>query len=279
VAAPRLEVVYCDYQNQGVEVMSVGYLESITVCTAWKNLYGLTYPVLSDPDSVVTVTYVPEQGGVAYFPHIVIIDEDQIVQYTVSNSFNEPQIRTFLNGMMEPVMSVTPNSLDFGSVMQGRACSRTVWVDNIGTGIVQVTSVTALDPDFTITPMSGEVYAYNDLMELTVTFAPTHLGEYSDSLLITSNGGDAVVALSGTGVELIITDLLISKIYNHAVLSWTAIPAASRYNIYSCSEPNVDPIPDNFRGNTTNSTYLDFNAFAPDGPDARFYCITAVFNE
>jgi hypothetical protein len=278
VAAPRLDVILDDYQDQGVEVLSIGFEEPVNICNLWRIQYSLTYPVLSDTDGAVTVTYVPEQGGINYFPHIAIIDENQIVQYTESN-FNEPQIRSTLNGMMDPEISVSPNSLSFGSVMQGRSSSRSVWVDNIGTGIVEVTNVTSSDPDFQITPTSGLVYAYNDLLELTVTFAPSHLGEYSDSLLITSTCGDALVTLSGTGVELIISDLTISRVYNHAMLSWSVLPAAAGYNIYSCSQPNVEPIPDNYAGHTTLSSYMDFNAFAPTGPNAKFYCITAVFGD
>ncbi len=264
-----------DYEDQGVEVLSLGYLENISTCNLWRLLYNLTYPVLSDITGAVTITYLPDS---LYFPHITIIDESQIVQYTVPN-FNEPQIRSTLNGMMEPEISVLPNSLSFGSVMQGHASSRTVWVDNIGTGIVEVTNVTSSNPDFQVTPTSGEVFAYNDLLELSVTFAPTLIGTYSDSIQITSNGGNAVVSLSGTGVELIIDDLTISRIFTHVALAWSIIPAASGYKIYSCAEPYVEPIPANYSGYTTSNGYLDINAFGPNGPNAKYYCITAVFND
>ena len=268
-----------DYGNQGVEVLSLGYHETTNTCNLWRTLYNLTYPVLSDITGTVTSTYVPNPDSIMYFPHITIIDESQIVQYTVGTSFNEPQIRSTLNGMMEPEISVTPNSLNFGSVMQGYTSSLPVWVDNIGTGIVEVTNVTSSNPDFQVTPTSGEVFAYNDLLELSVIFAPTIIGAYTDSIQITSNGGNAVVTLSGTGVELIINDLTISRMLNHATLAWSLLPAASGYKIYSSSEPNVEPIPANYSGYTTVSQYLDINAFAPNGPVAKYYCITAVFNE
>ena len=163
--------------------------------------------------------------------------------------------------------------------MQGQLSSRTVWVDNIGTGIVEVTNVTSSNPDFQIAPTSGEAYAYNDLLELTVTFAPTLLSAYSDSIQIISTGGNVVVTVSGTGVELIINDLTISSVYTHVALGWNLIPAASGYRIYSSTEPNVEPIPANYAGYTTNNMYLDINIFGPSGPDAKYYCITAVFNE
>ncbi len=278
MAAPRLEAILDDYQDQGVEVLSLGWEEPINICNLWRILYNLTYPVLSDITGSVTATYLPDQGGYFWFPHTAIIDESQILQYTHAN-FNEPLIRSTLNGMMEPEISVLPNSLSFGSVMQGHASSRTVWVDNIGTGIVEVTNVTSSNPDFQVTPTSGEVYAYNDLLELTVTFAPTLIGAYSDSIQITSTGGNAVVTLSGTGVELIIDDLTISRIFTHVALTWSTIPAASGYKIYSCTEPNVEPIPANYSGYTTNNAYLDINAFGPNGPDAKFYCITAIFSD
>ena len=98
MAASRLVVILEDYQNQGVEVLSLGYLETVSTCNLWRILYGCTYPVLSDITGSVTSTFLPYADSVYYFPHTTIIDENQIVQYAGAN-FNEPQIRATLNGM------------------------------------------------------------------------------------------------------------------------------------------------------------------------------------
>jgi photosystem II stability/assembly factor-like uncharacterized protein len=97
-------------------------------------------------------------------------------------------------------ISTAPGSLAFGNVGVGQTRRDTITITNPGTGPLVVTSVTTgtvfFTPgrtSFTIGPGASDT--------LSVTFAPTALQSYSDTLHINSNavGSPSRIPLSGTG--------------------------------------------------------------------------------
>jgi len=258
--------------------MAVGFEEDLATCTAWKNLFSLTHFVLSDMSGSVCASYIPVVGGYLYFPHNAIVDDGQIVRYTATG-FNETAIRSMLNNLMEPQISLDTNHLEFGQVTQGYTADRTFVVYNDGTGIVEVTNIVSSSPCFFADPTTGQAYAYDDSLVVTVTFLPTHSGSHTDSLQIISSGGNAVVTVSGTGEALVMNNVNVMKIGNHIALSWSAIPSADGYYIYASDYPSVPIQPANRLGYTTNSNYLDVNVLSQSWRLARYYRVTAVFLE
>lgn len=98
-----------------------------------------------------------------------------------------------------PSLEVTPASLSFGSVAVGQTKSLTVTVKNKGTGTLTGTA-TAAAP-FSVTSGGSFSLAANQTQAVTVRYAPTAAGASSGSLTLASNGGNASVALSGTGTS------------------------------------------------------------------------------
>jgi len=239
-------------------------------------MFGLTHPVLRDPVGAVSVTYIPNQGGYLYFPHNAIVDQNHVLRYSVTG-FDNNEMRTTLNSLMTPQIAVSPNQLDFGIVTQGGSANRTLVIDNTGMGIVNISSMIPSNPSFHITPSTGQVYAYNDSLLVTVTFNPSQARAYSDSLLINSTGGNATIRLSGVGEATEVRNLVTRRLLQHIALSWNPVPGVWRYYIYTSANPNVMPIPSNYRASTSNPSFLDVNALSASGPRARFYCVTAVF--
>lgn len=98
-----------------------------------------------------------------------------------------------------PSLEVTPSSLSFGSVTVGQTKSLTVTVRNKGTGTLTGTA-TAAAP-FSVTSGGSFGLAANQTQTVAVRYAPTAAGASSGSLSVASNGGNASVALSGTGTS------------------------------------------------------------------------------
>jgi Abnormal spindle-like microcephaly-assoc'd, ASPM-SPD-2-Hydin len=84
-----------------------------------------------------------------------------------------------------PTITVTPTSLDFGSVTVGQTKDLTVTVSNTGGATLNVTGITGTDlisivnPSFTVAPGSSH--------DVTWRFAPTSAGAKTGSLTIASN--------------------------------------------------------------------------------------------
>lgn|GEM_PF-1496516 len=271
-----MQAICQDYVNQGVQVMAVGYQEDLDTCAIWKNLFSLTHLVLSDMSGSVSASYIPVQGEHLYFPHNAIVDDGQIVRYTATG-FSETNIRNMLNSLMDPQIALDTDHLEFGPVTQGYSANRTFTVYNDGTGIVGVSNIVSSNASFSANPTTGQTYAYDDSLIVTVTFLPTHAGSYTDSLQIISSGGNAVVTVSGTADALVMNSVNVMKIGNHIALSWNAIPSADGYYVYAADNPDVPIQPANRLGYTTNTNYLDVNVLSQSWRFARYYRVTAVF--
>lgn len=101
---------------------------------------------------------------------------------------------------------------NFGSTFQGLAYEDSVRIINSGCDSLHISSITSTTPDLVsnLNQLSIEPW---DTAYLKVSFNPSTIGTYTDSLKIFSNGGDTIICLSSqsTGAPLISTD---STIYN-----------------------------------------------------------------
>ncbi len=92
--------------------------------------------------------------------------------------------------------------LDFGQVFTGYTASRAVVIENVGTDVLNVTSITADLPEYT--PSVGSmVLDPLQSMTLEVTFAPVGPGLFDGVLTIASNDADEpllTIALTGEGL-------------------------------------------------------------------------------
>jgi len=102
-----------------------------------------------------------------------------------------------------PDMVVTPDSLDYDTVYVTASAVDTVWVQNVGTDLLTISSIVSDYGDFTATPTTFGLNP-TEQMGVAVTFAPTTPGPIAGTLTIT--GDDPLdptfeVALRGIGLE------------------------------------------------------------------------------
>jgi len=90
-----------------------------------------------------------------------------------------------------PAIALAPASLEFGTVVAGKTQTRAVRVRNAGTAPLNVGSITAARPEFTIAPSPGPfAVAPGESLEVSVAFAPATAGSYDTTLRIESDDPD-----------------------------------------------------------------------------------------
>jgi hypothetical protein len=102
-----------------------------------------------------------------------------------------------------PAITLSPQSLDFGTVTAGTSATRTFTVGNVGTAALAVTvaATAGTSAEFSAAPASFQV-APGGSTTVTVTYAPTDVGTDVGSLAVSSNDPlqpSLPVALTGTG--------------------------------------------------------------------------------
>ncbi|MGA7637731.1 MAG: choice-of-anchor D domain-containing protein [Candidatus Acidiferrales bacterium] len=131
------------------------------------------------------------------------------VSGSVSLSNNGPNspVTVALTGsgiVTAPQLTITPSSVNYGSVAVGSSAPQTITLTNSGNATLTVTQAIASGTGFS---MSGATMPMNinagSNASFTATFAPTSAGAASGSISVVSNapGSPAAVALSGTGVQ------------------------------------------------------------------------------
>ncbi|MBN1295197.1 redoxin domain-containing protein, partial [bacterium] len=99
-----------DYKAEWVQVLSIGVGHTVAEAKAWKQQFGLTYPVLADPGGTVWNKF-----GMGYIPHNTVIDDLKICRYT-NYGFYETQIRNTLTTYSAPLVKIIhtflPNTED-----------------------------------------------------------------------------------------------------------------------------------------------------------------------
>ena len=104
-----------------------------------------------------------------------------------------------------PRIEIVPSSIAFGSIKIGTNSSDTLLVMSVSTGeTLDVSSISSSNPAFTASPSSFSVLP-GDSATVVVTFSPTDMVTYSDSLTIASNDPqqpEVKVYLSGTGLPI-----------------------------------------------------------------------------
>jgi hypothetical protein len=111
-----------------------------------------------------------------------------------------------------PLLSVSPNPLDFGNIANGTSLPLSLTLTNLGTGPLIFSGINTPTGPFSMSgaPANGSALAAGASTNLTVTFAPTTVGPYSSTFTVDSNGGNIPVSLTGNagaGPNLVVTPL------------------------------------------------------------------------
>jgi hypothetical protein len=101
---------------------------------------------------------------------------------------------------VDPVLSVTPDSLDFGNVIVGQSSNLDFTVTNVGVGAL--TGSASVEAPFSIVSGSPFSLGADESATVAVRFSPTATGSFSQTVAFTSNGGNLDRGVSGTGIPL-----------------------------------------------------------------------------
>ncbi|SNT28336.1 Por secretion system C-terminal sorting domain-containing protein [Ekhidna lutea] len=99
----------------------------------------------------------------------------------------------------DPVLATTDN-IDFGQVPVGFTMDVEVTVTNQGNALLSISSISSNDAQFTTSTSTLNV-AESSAETFVVSFTPELTGSHSASLLLTSNGGDHTITMTGNAVD------------------------------------------------------------------------------
>lgn len=122
---------------------------------------------------------------------------------TVTSTQGASAVIPVLGDGVQPALTITPSSANFGNVSLGLPSNQTMQLTNSGTGTLMVTQVSVTGSGFRTGTLSLPI-SLNPGQSITfnVQFAPTSAGAASGSVAVVSNAPNspAAIALSGTGV-------------------------------------------------------------------------------
>ena len=145
----------------------------------------------SSLDFEIDLTY--DQGG-------------NITTFSQTVGGNRPNDPHFVCNPCAQDINVTPTTLDFGPVNVGTTKDLDITVQNLGVADLTVGTVTAPSPPFSVVSdgCTGQTVAPGASCVVTVRFAPTAEGTFTDTMVINSDDPDepaVQVDLSGQGVN------------------------------------------------------------------------------
>ena len=139
--------------------------------------------------------------------------------------------------------TVTPDAVDFGTVVVGETATQTVAIKNTGNQpFTPVIDVTGLPEGITVSPTTSGELAGHGTLNLTVTFTPTADGEYSGSFTVTipiPDGEDLVFTVDVTGSAYVVSSKLTSNMVEIPVYKSDVNPNAPNGYPYIFSQTDV----------------------------------------
>jgi HYDIN/CFA65/VesB-like, Ig-like domain len=157
-------------QNTGGGTLSGG----ASVSAPFSIVSGSPYSLTANQSTTVIVRYTPAVVG----------SDSQSVSFTGGGGASRPVGGSSYAG---PAISVTPGSLDFGSIQVGTATNRTFTVQNTGGGTLSGNA--SVSAPFSI--VSGSPYSLtaNQSTTVMVRYTPAVVGSDSQSVSFTGGGG------------------------------------------------------------------------------------------
>jgi len=153
----------------------------------WLSVNPTTGTTAVETDQLTVTVDRSELSPGNYATHISINNNFSVDPVKVSVTMAVPE---------EPVLSVTPTSLDFGST----ETSKTFTINNTGTGILSW-DITDDSNWITVDPTSSTSPTETNQVTVTVNRAGLSSGDYSGTVSITSNGGNKSVTVKMSVAE------------------------------------------------------------------------------
>jgi hypothetical protein len=174
-------------------------ISSIQVVGNGFSVGGITPPAVVNPtlSATLAVTFTPSAAGITAGT-VTITSDASSVPLTVSLS----------GAGVQPGLSVSPASFNFGSVVDGQTKAQNFTITNTGTSSLTLSQIGVSGTGYSVTGLATPaLLAAGQSTTFSVEFAPSTAGNLAGSVNITSNAPNspAGVALSGSGVAASVT--------------------------------------------------------------------------
>lgn len=128
--------------------------------------------------------------------------EGRALAFTAAVTMGSAVVTTKPILLNAPIFSVSPSSLTFGNVVNGKSKLDSVVISNIGNSNLNITSISSSNPSFTFTPATSTVIPAGTL-KFYVTFSPTSDGLKSGEIYFNHNAANTKDSISvfGSGVS------------------------------------------------------------------------------
>jgi hypothetical protein len=184
-------------------------VSSVTVNGAEFAMSGTSFPATLEVGQAMTlqVSFAPVTASAA--KGTITIAANSATQSTTTVTLTG-------NGIMSPSpqLSVSSDSLDFGSVTVNSTSTKRLTLTSSGNSALSVNSVAVTGAEFTVSGSSFPVILNpGESATLQVSFVPTVAGAANEKIEISSNSGSGsttTVAVSGMGVQVASPELTLS---------------------------------------------------------------------
>ena len=177
-----------------------------------------------------------------------------------------------VNSAPAPQLSVTPASLGFGSVTVGQTNSQPFSV--INTGGSSLTGTATVSSPFAVTAGSSYSVGAGLTQTVTISFLPTSVGAFTNSVVFNSNGGSSTNTVTGSGTATTSSGTL--AFWNFDASTPTPNIVASNITVASVTLSNETGSLTYFAGNPSTGEAIASSGFtAAAGPPTSAYSFFA----
>ena len=173
-------------------------ISQVTVNAANFTATGITAPstLAAGQSTPMNVTFSPTST------------ENVTGNITVSSSQGASAVVAVSGSGVQPAISITPASFNFGSIVDGQTKSQSFTVTNTGTAALTISQISATGSGFSASGLTvPAAVPVGGTATFAVQFAPTTAGSLTGTVNIASNAPSSptAVALSGTGTAATVT--------------------------------------------------------------------------
>jgi hypothetical protein len=160
---------------------------------------GITPPAVINPSlsATLVVTFTPPTAGIAAGTVTI-----------TSDASSAPLVISLSGTGVQPGLSVSPTSFNFGSVVDGQTKTQNFTITNTGTSALTLSQIGVSGAGYSVTGLATpSSLAAGQSTTFSVEFAPSTAGNLTGGVSITSNAPNspAGIVLSGTGVAASVT--------------------------------------------------------------------------
>ena len=188
-------------------------IDSVTVTNGSKTAHLVIDSVRSS-NSLFTVT--PSNADldtsssrtfVAHFTPTAKGGVSGIIDFYHNGPSKQDTLKLSGNGILkEPLIKMTPSSLNLGIVLLGQSKKDSVVVQNIGYDSLFITAMATSDSQYTVTPATARLDTMA-MQKFYITFRPTVVGRKTAVIVATSNVSEVRDTLSVSGVGSIVATI------------------------------------------------------------------------